>query len=151
VGPLEAVTKSPALPPGGARSSRHGGAKWSRPSQSYRGFLKLLERESEAQVDQLSLLDKVFRDRLAMRQARSGRSKRTRSVYREALAPLMGQIGNKPLRERRGVRHNWERNPLAPRLAPGEERRSPDRPSDLEPVSGFEPLTVRLQGGCSAN
>jgi hypothetical protein len=25
-----------------------------------------------------------------------------------------------------------------------------DRPSDLEPVSGFEPLTVRLQGGCSA-
>ena len=28
-----------------------------------------------------------------------GRSERTRSVYREALAPLMGQIGNKPLRE----------------------------------------------------
>jgi len=28
-----------------------------------------------------------------------GRAERTRSVYREALAPLMGQIGNKPLRE----------------------------------------------------
>ena len=28
-----------------------------------------------------------------------GRVERTRSVYREALAPLMGQIGNKPLRE----------------------------------------------------
>ena len=28
-----------------------------------------------------------------------GRSERTRSVYREALTPLMGQIGNKPLRE----------------------------------------------------
>jgi integrase len=28
-----------------------------------------------------------------------GRAERTRSVYREALTPLMGQIGNKPLRE----------------------------------------------------
>jgi integrase len=28
-----------------------------------------------------------------------GRSERTRSVYQEALTPLMGQIGNKPLRE----------------------------------------------------
>ena len=28
-----------------------------------------------------------------------GRAERTRSVYREALAPLMGQIGSKPLRE----------------------------------------------------
>ena len=28
-----------------------------------------------------------------------GRSERTRSVYREALTPLMGQIGNRPLRE----------------------------------------------------
>lgn len=28
-----------------------------------------------------------------------GRSERTRSVYREALAPLVGQIGNKPLKE----------------------------------------------------
>jgi integrase len=28
-----------------------------------------------------------------------GRAERTRSVYREALAPLMGQIGTKPLRE----------------------------------------------------
>ena len=35
-------------------------------------------------------------------------------------------------------------------LAPGEDRESPETPSELEPVSGFEPLTVRLQGGCSA-
>jgi hypothetical protein len=28
-----------------------------------------------------------------------GRSERTRSVYREALTPLMGQIGAKPLKE----------------------------------------------------
>ena len=39
---------------------------------------------------------------------------------------------------------------MAPRLAPGEDSDSLDKPSDLEPVSGFEPLTVRLQGGCSA-
>ena len=35
----------------------------------------------------------------------------------------------------------------APRQAPREESESPDKASELEPVSGFEPLTCRLQGG----
>ena len=34
----------------------------------------------------------------------------------------------------------------APRQAPREESESPDKASELEPVSGFEPLTCRLQG-----
>jgi len=42
--------------------------------------------------------------------------------------------------------HIWKRNPLAPRLAPCEESGSLGKAYDLEPVSGFEPLTVRLQG-----
>jgi hypothetical protein len=41
---------------------------------------------------------------------------------------------------------------LAPRLAPCEENEPSHKASDLdlEPVSGIEPLTCRLQGGCSA-
>jgi hypothetical protein len=46
--------------------------------------------------------------------------------------------------------HDWARNPLAPHLANREGNKNPNKASDLEPVSGFEPLTVRLQGGCSA-
>ena len=43
----------------------------------------------------------------------------------------------------RGAQH------LAPCQAPREETESPDKASELEPVSGFEPLTCRLQEACS--
>ena len=42
----------------------------------------------------------------------------------------------------RGAQH------LAPCQAPREETESPDKASELEPVSGFEPLTCRLQEAC---
>jgi hypothetical protein len=48
-----------------------------------------------------------------------------------------------PAAARCSLRHNWERNSLAPYGGRGLS----DKASELEPVSGFEPLTVRLQGG----
>lgn len=46
--------------------------------------------------------------------------------------------------------HGGEPALWLPRQAPREESGSPDWASELEPVSGFEPLTCRLQGGRSA-
>ena len=61
-----------------------------------------------------------------------GRSERTRSVYQEALAPLMGQIGAKPLRELTAgdVRHGLEA--LGDRLST-RARRSPRLPLPGQP------------------
>jgi hypothetical protein len=58
----------------------------------------------------------------------------------------LGRVFAVPATARCRLRSNWTRNLLAPSLVSREESRSLERPSDLEPVSGFEPLTVRLQG-----
>jgi hypothetical protein len=60
---------------------------------------------------------------------------------RDRLAFIGYRVGCRDLRDRLD---GWDS--LAPRLAPCEERESLDMASQLEPVSGFEPLTVRLQG-----